>query len=60
MADNLRDRSDNFFGELRTETCDCGHRINITDSREHTCADDCRCDNCRRLISRQLRLIEED
>ena len=53
-------RSDNFFGDLKTERCGCGHRINITDSREHTCDEDCACEKCKKTINRQLRVIEED
>jgi hypothetical protein len=59
-GDNQFDRPDNFFGELKTEQCECGHRVNVTDSREHTCSLDCDCSRCREIINRQLRVMEED
>ena len=59
-GDNLSERPDNFFGTLKTERCWCGHYINVTDPPEHTCNADCLCDGCREMISRQLRVVEED
>jgi hypothetical protein len=51
---------DNFFGVLQTESCECGHNINVTNPGEHTCNADCDCDGCRERITRQLRVMEED
>lgn len=59
-ADSELIRSDNFFGELKTERCTCGHGINVTDPVEHTCNQDCDCESCRSIIRRQLRVLEED
>jgi len=52
--------ADNFFGELKTESCVCGHKINVTNTTEHTCDQNCQCSICRQTIKRQLGVIEED
>jgi hypothetical protein len=61
MADEpFQSGSEPFFGKLVTEQCSCGHRINVTDLREHTCTDDCRCPGCKECIARQIKVLEED
>jgi len=61
MPDNNQfDRPDNFFGALKTERCECGHKVNVTNSGDHTCNVECDCSGCREIINRQLRVIEED
>jgi hypothetical protein len=58
--DPFQSGSEPFFGKLITEHCACGHKINITDSHEHTCDAACRCPGCKASIARQIRVLEED